>query len=173
MDAEKKYRISFLSGSILIFIAFVFDLPQIILTIIEIVGAPTVVLTVGGLFIDYAVSTIAFITFYLVFMWLGLKFRDKTSLASMGITAVLKLIPLIQGIPMFTIEMILLWWIIRGEDVLKNVTGIDVEKLATDAIGTIPGGKTAVNVATGSPQSPNVTAGITGTVGKSVGEMVQ
>ena len=170
---KKKYRISVTLGVILTVIAVFFDLAQIVLTIEEIATAPTIALSILGAAVDYAISATAFLVFWITALITGINFRDKKSFVSLLVTFIIKMTPILQGLPAFTTEVLLMWSIIRAEDVIKNNTGIDVEKLATDTIGAVPGAQTALNAASGTHQAPTVTAGITGTVGKSVGEMVQ
>lgn len=107
---NKKYRIEWLEGGMMIGVATIYDALQAFLTFIII-----------GFLVNWIITIWAWLTFYFWFKFRGVSFLGTKSVSLNG-GALIELIPGLNALPAWTAAVIILIIMTRSEDVLNQIS---------------------------------------------------
>lgn len=114
IEKEKRQRISNIKWILMVAVAVVIDGLQFLLNFIPILGW----------FFVSLISVFAWLTFFVWFKFNGISFlegkRAILKFASLFGVSIIEIFPLLNDLPAWTAYTVLMFFIIRGEDMLYN-----------------------------------------------------
>ena len=109
---EKKYRISWIIGGIMIGVALLYDGAQALIEFIM-VGF--------GFTVNWVITVWAWLTFYTWFKIYGVSFLNARRGATLNSSFIIEIFPFLAVIPSWTLAVLLLVLSVRAEDFVAQV----------------------------------------------------